>query len=167
MWTALSILPLACLALAAWRDLAARAIPDALPAVLALTALALRARAGSGALLVSLVIGAILFLVLAALHGRGLLGGGDVKLAAGVALGLAPGAVAGFLMATGIAGLALALLHLGLRILPRSRAVCGTLPLPGRVWRAERWRIARRGSLPYGVAIACGGAWAILLGPGG
>lgn len=167
MWTALSLLPIACLALAAWRDLAARAIPDALPAVLALTALTLRARAGSGALLFSVVTGAILFLVLAALHGRGLLGGGDVKLASGVALGLAPGAVAGFLMATGLAGLALALLHLLLRALPTPRAAGGDGPLLRRVWRAERWRIARRGSLPYGVAIACGGAWAILLGPGG
>ncbi len=167
MWAAFSTLPLVFLALAAWRDLAARVIPDALPAVLALTALVLRARDGMDAVLVSLVIGTILFLVLAVLHGRGWLGGGDVKLAAGVALGLAPGSIAGFLMATGLAGLFLALLHLLLRRLPRPCAVAGKLPLLRRIWRAERWRIARHGSLPYGVAIACGGAFAILLGPGG
>jgi prepilin peptidase CpaA len=31
-----------------------------------------------------------------------------------------------------------------------------------RVLRTERWRMARHGSLSYGVAIACGGIWAIL-----
>jgi Flp pilus assembly protein protease CpaA len=30
----------------------------------------------------------------------------------------------------------------------------------------ERWRVERRGSLPYGIAIACGGAWAMLSGYG-
>jgi hypothetical protein len=30
------------------------------------------------------------------------------------------------------------------------------------VLSAERWRIARHGSLPYGVAIACGGIWVIV-----
>ena len=32
---------------------------------------------------------------------------------------------------------------------------------------AEVWRIRRRGSLPYGVAIACGGAWVLFTTPGG
>ena len=37
----------------------------------------------------------------------------------------------------------------------------------GRVITAERWRIRHKGSLPYGVAIACGGAWVTLAGVGG
>ena len=36
-----------------------------------------------------------------------------------------------------------------------------------RVLAAERWRIVRHGSLPYGVAIACGGIWAVLTARGG
>ena len=158
---ALSLLPIAILAAAAWRDLATRLIPDVLPILLVLIGLALRGRGGLAAAGMSLGIAVVLFLLLALLHGRGLLGGGDVKLAAGVAAGLAPQAALSFVIMTGFAGAVLALLHLATRTLPLppvARASRRTLP---RVWRAERWRIARHGPLPYGVAIACGGAWAI------
>ncbi|MDA8249015.1 MAG: prepilin peptidase [Rhodospirillales bacterium] len=163
-----SLLLLACLAAAAWRDLVARIIPDTLPLALLFVGLAWRlsdggvARAG-----ISLGLAVVLFLALAALHAAGWLGGGDVKLAAGCAAGLAPHAVLPFITATGIAGGVLAALHLALRRLPPGRRAAVPAGALRRVWRAERWRIARHGPLPYGIAIACGGAWAILVGRGG
>ncbi|MDA8248368.1 MAG: prepilin peptidase [Rhodospirillales bacterium] len=156
------------LAVAAWRDVAARMIPDAVAAGLLVLGVATRiALAGLPAAGLSLGLALILFLALVALHAAGWLGGGDVKLAAGFAAGLAPQAILPFIAATAIAGGALAGVHLALRLLPFRRC----RPRPGlmllrRVLRAERWRIARHGSLPYGVAIACGGAWIILLGSG-
>ncbi len=116
---------------------------------------------------VSLLLAALVFAALALLHARGWLGGGDVKLAAGVAAGLAPQAVLLFLVVTGIAGGVLAAAHLVLRGLTFRPRRLVKLAGPRRVWRAERWRIARHAPLPYGVAIACGGAWAFLFGPGG
>jgi prepilin peptidase CpaA len=112
----------------------------------------------------------LLFILLVALYARGMMGGGDVKLAAATALGLSPGSQYGFVVVTALAGGVLALLHLVLR-----RALRGARARPPprgagvfqRVLAAERWRIARRGSLPYGVAIACGGIWAVLAGRGG
>ncbi|HET8995354.1 MAG TPA: prepilin peptidase, partial [Acetobacteraceae bacterium] len=160
-----SFVSLALLAVAAWRDVAARVIPDAVPAALLLVGLAWRiALAGLPPAGMSLGLALALFTALVALHAAGWLGGGDVKLAAGFAAGLAPQAVLPFLAATAIAGGVLAGLHLAVRGLPFRRR----RPAPGfllwRVVRAEHWRIARHGSLPYGVAIACGGAWIILVG---
>jgi prepilin peptidase CpaA len=166
MWTVLSLFSVVLLAVAAWRDLATRTIPDTMVLALLLTGIILRSRNGFMTVGASLAIAMLLFMVLVALHARGLLGGGDVKLAVGVAAGLPPLAVPGFLMATGLAGLVLAILHLALRLLPPPSPA--TLPAGGlrRICRVERWRIARRGSLPYGIAIACGGAWAILAASG-
>lgn len=162
-----SFVSLALLAVAAWRDVAARVIPDAVSGALLLVGLAGRiALAGLPPAGVSLGLALALFTALVALHAAGWLGGGDVKLAAGFAAGLAPQAVLPFLAATAISGGVLAGLHLLVRALPFRRR----RPAPGfllrRVVRAEHWRIARRGSLPYGVAIACGGAWIILVGSG-
>jgi prepilin peptidase CpaA len=107
-----------------------------------------------------------LFLALAMLHARGMLGGGDVKLAAAICLGLSPPSAYRFIFVTAMAGGVLALLHLlarhALRAAPPRRPPPRGSPLPKRVFFAERWRIARRGSLSYGVAIACGGIWAVL-----
>jgi prepilin peptidase CpaA len=65
----------------------------------------------------------------------------------------------------------LSLLHLLLRRAPpparsatRSSARAS---LARRIVTIERWRIRRKGSLPYGIAIACGGAWVTLTGLGG
>ena len=161
MWMALSLPSLVFMVVAAWRDLATRMIPDAVPAALFLTGLVLRGHDSIGAAGVSLVVAVLIFVMLAALHAQGWLGGGDVKLVSGVAAGLAPHAVILFLIATGIAGGVLAAVHLVLRRLPGPTWVPPPTVGLVRVWRAERWRIARRGPLPYGVAIACGGAWAI------
>jgi prepilin peptidase CpaA len=89
-----------------------------------------------------------------------------VKLAAAVCLGLSPIATWRFFVVTALAGGVLAILHLiGRRVL-RGAAPMAPMPrgapLPLRVLRTERWRIARHGSLSYGLAIACGGIWAML-----
>jgi prepilin peptidase CpaA len=132
---------------------------------------AVRLSDGASALAWSVAVAALVFLLLAILHARGLLGGGDAKLAAATCLGLSPIAAYQFIFSTTMAGGMLALLHLVLR-----RSVRGTKPwpppcrgtaLPRRMVCAERWRIARHGSLPYAVAIACGGLWVILTGNGG
>jgi hypothetical protein len=35
-----------------------------------------------------------------------------------------------------------------------------------RLWIVERWRWRRKNCLPYGVAVAAGGFWALLSGAG-
>lgn len=153
------------LLLAALADIATRIIPDWVAALLALLGLAVRAFAGLYGLGLSIALAAVLFLVLVLLHARGAMGGGDVKLAAATALGLSPEALYQFVLATALAGGVLALIHLvlraifsGARVTPPPRGA----PCLRRVAAAERWRIARRGALPYGVAIACGGIWVVL-----
>ncbi len=167
MWATLTLLAIAFQAIAAWRDLGTRIIPDAVPAALLLVGVVLRARGGAAAVGLSLLLALALFALLAVLHARGWLGGGDVKLASGIAAGLAPQAVPLFLFATGIAGGVLAAAYLMLRALPRPPYRVRSGPLLRRVCRVERWRIVRRWPLPYGIAIACGGAWAMLAGGGG
>ena len=154
-----------CLLWAAWSDIAVRMIPDGACIAVALIGLALRGRLGLSPVLLSLGIALALFLALVVLHARGLFGGGDVKLVAAMAIGLTPLQVARFLLLTSIAGFVLAMLYLIMRRLPLAA------PRGPGLWRrvltAEVWRIRRRGSLPYGVAIACGGAWVLFTTPGG
>lgn len=102
----------ACLAAAAWRDLAVRRIPNAAAAGLALTGLALRALEGIGPLGASLAAAALLFALLFLGFARGILGGGDVKLATAAALGLPPAGVWMLVVATALAGGVLSLAYL-------------------------------------------------------
>ena len=69
-------------------------------------------------------------------------------------------------IATAIAGgvLAVAYLLLERTLMPTNKPA--SMSLLRRVIAVEAWRIRRRGPLPYGVAIAAGGAF-ILLHPGG
>jgi prepilin peptidase CpaA len=155
---------------AAFSDIAVRIIPDTAVLGVAFLGAASRLSVSPAALLVSVVVAVACFALLALLHGRGLLGGGDVKLAAAVCLGLsAPGAYR-FVFVTAMAGGVLALLHLAGRLALRGSRKYRPPPsgasLFHRVFCAERWRISRHGSLSYGVAIACGGIWAILEGQG-
>ncbi|HWX50014.1 MAG TPA: prepilin peptidase [Roseomonas sp.] len=154
------------LAVAAWRDVATRTIPDSVSLFFALTGIAFRFWAGPQALLASLLSAALLFTLLLFLFARGALGGGDVKLMSALALGMAPAAIWDFLIVTAAAGGVLALAYLVLsRLIPahlaRPTAVRAVLP---RLFRVEAWRIRRRGPLPYGVAIALGGAMVLLRG---
>ena len=166
---AASLCVILALLVAAWSDLAIRTIPDACGIGIALLGLLLRLPAGLSAVAVSLAAATVLFLVTLVLHAKGWLGGGDVKLASAVSVGLSLPALYHFMFITAIAGGVLAAAHLLLRSLVR-----GVSPPPRRgarlltrVVAAERWRIARRGSLPYGMAIACGGIWAVLISHGG
>ncbi len=146
---------------AAWRDVASRLIPDSVPIVITLAGVMDRLIDGPVAAIVSIGAGAVLFGLLLMAHAKGAIGGGDVKLIAAIACGLKLSALYPFILATGLSGGALACLHLLLRVFldhapPRKPPAKGT-NLLSRVLIAERWRIARRGPLPYAVAIACGG----------
>jgi Flp pilus assembly protein protease CpaA len=151
---------------AACRDVATRTIPNSVVAIVAVVGMTIRLPMGLSALAVSAAASVILFALLLIPHARGMLGGGDVKLIPAVALGLPLPSINHFVFITVMAGGVLALLHLvARRILRGARPLAppprGTFLLR-RVFRAERWRIARHGSLPYGVAIACGGIWVII-----
>ncbi|MFC4167048.1 A24 family peptidase [Teichococcus aestuarii] len=156
------LLPL--LAVAAWRDIATRTIPDTVSILAALIGLAARLALGPQAALLSVLTAAALFALLLFLFARGALGGGDVKLMSALALGMAPAMVWDFLVVTALAGGVLALAYLALSwLLPahlaRPAPAGGILP---RLCHVEAWRIRRRGPLPYGLAIALGDA-AVLL----
>jgi prepilin peptidase CpaA len=155
------------LGLAALSDLATRTIPDQACIALALLGLGARLFAGLAAVAVSAGVAAGVFAVLVLAHARGALGGGDVKLAGALALGLAPAQTYRFLVATVLAGGLLSLLHLALRRAPPPARCPRRASLAHRIVTAERWRIRRKGSLPYGIAIACGGAWVMVTGMGG
>jgi prepilin peptidase CpaA len=158
-----ALLASALLAYAAWRDVAGRVIPDGVSLLLAGLGIGLRAEAGIWPLLYSGLSAGALFALLLLCHARGLLGGGDVKLAGAVALGLSPPQCWDFVFITAMVGGVLALAFLALRPVlpvfpPRRR---GAL-LVWRVLAVEAARIRRGGPLPYGVAIALGGALVLL-----
>ncbi|MBR1163155.1 MULTISPECIES: A24 family peptidase [Bradyrhizobium] len=110
----------------------------------------------------SLIVAAILFLVLFVIYLRGAIGGGDVKLLVALAIGLPLTGVIELLTATALAGGVLAAVHLMMRRLPQPKLAPAGSSLMRRVYAVERWRHLRHAPLPYGVAIACGGIWAIL-----
>jgi prepilin peptidase CpaA len=146
---------------AAWRDIATRSIPDIVSILIAACGLVDRALIGPSSLLLSTAASVTLFLLLLLAHARGMLGGGDVKLMAAMACGLSLPQLYHFIFVTTLSGGGLATLYLLLRralkgLRPRKPPSRGTIGL-WRVLIAERWRIARLGPLPYGVAITCGG----------
>jgi prepilin peptidase CpaA len=109
----------------------------------------------------SLIAAAILLLLLLVIYQRGWIGGGDVKLLIALAIGLPLPGVVQLLTITALAGGILALLHLMMRLLPQPRLAPAGSSLARRVYAIERWRHLRHAPLPYGVAIACGGIWAV------
>jgi prepilin peptidase CpaA len=142
-------------------------IPDWVSVGLVVAGLAVRLFAGLPSAAVSVGLALLLFTLLALAHARGILGGGDVKLAAATAIGLPADSILRFVVVTALAGGVVALLYLALRFGLRRRlprAPRRGASLLGRVFAAEHWRIARHGSIPYGVAIACGGIWVVLAG---
>ena len=147
-------------------DLATRTIPDRIP--LALTLLGVAAQLDAGRLGVALVVAFAVFGLAALAWRRGWMGGGDVKLLAACALFLPPALVPGMLLATALAGGVLAGIYLFLRRVvtspPGARASCPRRRFLARALRAERWRIARRGSLPYANAIAAGALFVLIKG---
>ncbi|QDW36931.1 prepilin peptidase [Bradyrhizobium sp. KBS0727] len=109
----------------------------------------------------SLIAATILFLVLFVIFQRGLMGGGDVKLLVVLAIGLPLMGTIQMLTITALVGGVLALVHLMMRNLPSPRLAPAGSSLLRRVYVVERWRHLRHAPLPYGVAVACGGIWAI------
>jgi prepilin peptidase CpaA len=104
-------------------------------------------------------------MLLLIVYSRGMLGGGDVKILTALAVALPPLGTYHLVVATAIAGSLLGIGYLLLSRKLRGRSRTRQTSLLGRVVAIEAWRIGRRGPLPYGVAIAAGGAF-VLLFPG-
>ncbi|GEO40559.1 prepilin peptidase CpaA [Skermanella aerolata] len=164
------ILLAACLVyiLAATFDLATRIIPDTCSLVLLLLGLLrLLLIDGSASAFADAATAAGTFIVLVMLCMAGLLGGGDAKLIAASTFFLGFERLADFFSTTALSGGILALLYLiGHAVL--SGRTMRLPPLSGAAsrhsWRrrlkvalaAEHRRVARKQSIPYGVAIAAG-----------
>jgi prepilin peptidase CpaA len=156
---------LALLAAGAWRDIATRTIPDQINALLFVVGSLARLAQGPQELLYSGVSAVVLFLLFMSLYSRGLVGGGDVKLVTALAIGLSPSDCYRFVVATALAGGILGITYLvsSRRLVPMR--LSKRTSILKRVIAVEKWRVCRRGPLPYGVAIAAGGAF-VLLHPG-
>jgi prepilin peptidase CpaA len=105
--------------------------------------------------LTGLAIGAIVFAIGIALFARRLLGGGDVKLLAATALWVPPPLFAAFTLVTSLAGAAL-----GIVMLSPLRRWLPAAPL--RLLSDGTTASALRQPMPFGVAIATGGLFALL-----
>lgn len=170
--TAQSILLLAAAAtllLVSARDVAARTIPNGASVLLATIGAVLRWQDGSLILAATLALSVVFG---AALCWRfGVLGGGDVKLLGAAVFLIPPGTAPDLLLLVALWGGALAALYLVLRrLVPRLSRMRPHARRPlargvlRRALRAESWRIRRRGSLPYGSAIAAGTLTALFAG---
>ena len=162
--TALGLASLLLILAASAHDVIARTVPGGL--CLLIAALGLLARCLSGEVAAGLIAAGAVFLGGALCWWRGWLGGGDVKLLAAVALAVPPHAVPGLLAATAMAGAVLALVYLTTRRWLRPSYGARPMGLLARAARAERWRLARGGPLPYAVAIALGAGASLLSTPG-
>ncbi len=147
---------------AGFHDVAARTVPNRLVALVA--AFGIVVRVLDAELPMSLAAALVVFALAAFCWRRGWMGGGDVKLLGAAAL-LVPPQSAVFLIADiAIAGGILALTYLVLYVmLPApERSVRRPRSFPARALRVERWRIARRGPIPYASAIAAGALFCLL-----
>jgi prepilin peptidase CpaA len=99
-----------------------------------------------------ILVGGLAFIVSAWMFHLGWMGGGDVKLAGAVFLWAGPQAALPVFCVVSLAGLPLVLLMLLIE-----RGASAALQLRHR-WLGA-FAVAR--GVPYGVALACGGAWAI------
>ena len=142
------------LVVAALHDFAFRTVPNWVSG--AVLVLGIAAAGLDRHLLYSLTSAAILFILAALCWRRGLMGGGDVKLLAASAALLPIGNRIEFLLLVAICGGFVAVVYLALQALIRKPSRTKPQSMVGRILRAERWRVARRGSLPYASAIAAG-----------
>ena len=155
------------LGFAAWRDVATRTIPDGISIALFAMGFAVRLSQGWDFLITSLLMSIAIFLFLLPLCSRGLLGGADLKLLAALAVGLSPQSSLHLLVVvTTIGGLLAAVYLLAAKLTKsgdaaQSRSTKAKSGL-GRIATIEFWRIRRRASLPYGIAIAIGTAVVVL-----
>ena len=154
------------LLVAAWQDVVTRTIPDVVCIALAILGIAGRVPDGGAAVALSVGVGVAVFLLLSIPAAFGAMGGGDVKLIAALAIGLPPLGVWQLIATIAYAGGGLAVLYWAARRLPLPRLRAGGDALH-RVLAVERWRACRAAPLPYGVAIAIGGALTLLAPLGG
>lgn len=167
---ALLVAAVCLLLLAGASDVATRRVPNWACAALATIGLALQLISGRAQTAVGSAL--LVFLLGALCWRRGWLGGGDVKLLAATALLVAPWRVPSLLLAVALAGAALALAYLLLRLLPAgpqrqlpdAASPCGSgwRATASRIARIERWRIRRGAPLPYATAICAGASFVLL-----
>jgi prepilin peptidase CpaA len=141
---------------AAFHDLAARTVPNWLPATLLLIGVC--ARLLDHSLLNAAIVAAVTFVILFVIWMFGAMGGGDVKLWAATVLLIPPmlQPELAFFLRVVVFGGVLALVYLALCLLVPKRLPSRPTRLLLRVLRAEVWRIGRRAPLPYACAIATG-----------
>ncbi|GLU33174.1 prepilin peptidase [Trinickia caryophylli] len=145
------------LAVLALYDLRARRLPNAAVVVFALLYFVDAAFAGSAraALIAHFATGVAALATAALLFRLGWLGGGDVKLAAAVFLWSGPAQAARVLFVISVSGSMIGLLVLAAGRLSRRSP---------RAQRRLAWLAPERG-VPYGIALALGGALALALAP--
>jgi len=148
------VVGLALLLGAALHDVAVRTVPNCVP--VALAALGVAARLLDGSLLLGLAVAGAVFVVAVLLWLRGLMGGGDAKLLGAAALVAPPGRIPDLLLMTALCGGVLALFYLAMSRVVARPAGGTRRTMLGRIAKAERWRLSRRGPLPYATAIAGG-----------
>jgi prepilin peptidase CpaA len=142
-------------------DVAARTVPNWVCVIL--FCLGLVVRLIDGDILIAFPVAFLVFVVAALCWRRGWMGGGDVKLLGAVALLVRPGSVPTLLVDVALAGGILALIYLVLYATVSNRVFTPKpRSIPARALRAERWRIARRGPIPYASAIAAGALFCLL-----
>ena len=149
----------AILLLAAGHDIVSRTVPNWMSGAIA--SLGLIAAFTDGRLIMSSVFGLIIFVAAALCWRRGWMGGADVKLLGAIAIVLPPAVVSTFVIAMSVSGAlhAIAYMAAGRIVSPPPPAPAQRVAPRTLLWRAlraERWRISRRGPLPYACAIAFG-----------
>jgi prepilin peptidase CpaA len=154
--SAVLLVTLLIMGVAVWFDLATRTIPDMCSIALAVLGVVGRLLDGPLAAAASVGIALLVGLAFVFLHARGVIGGGDVKLIVALAVGTPPGNMLDLLFVIAMSGGVLGILYLALSYVIPKPAVRPWAALPVRVAFVEANRIARRGPLPYAVAIAVG-----------
>ena len=139
---------------AALHDIAVRTVPNCVPAALA--ALGVAARVLAGDIWLGLTVAGVVFLAAALLWWRGMMGGADAKLLGAVAVLAPPGRIPELLLTIALCGGVLAIFYLIMSHLVTRPAQGPRRTFVGRLAKAERWRLSRRGPLPYATAIAGG-----------
>jgi prepilin peptidase CpaA len=140
---------------AAWDDLWARHIPNAVPLAIVVLALVQLIPAGDPTpALWTIIAAAAVFVVAFAQWRFGLLGGGDAKLMAAAALLVGYRGLFPFLVLMSLAGAVLALAVVGARRFGGPSALLLPSPCAGET--------AARPTIPYGAAIAAAAVWVLI-----
>ena len=159
---ALIVFGLALLVFSALHDVAVRTVPNWISVVLLADGIALRLLQ-TGSLPWGAAAAGVVFVLTFLFWRFGWMGGGDVKLLTAAAMFVPPLHVFLLISGTALAGGVLALSYVLLGpLVRRPAAAARPAAFILRVWRCERWRLSRRGPLPYAAAIAAGGVIATL-----